>query len=648
MARTAYYMQAANPYLGISAGSGTGASSSDPAAFSRSTLNTQLNNGNDVYLNRGGLTTPTDGQAGAWATQPTFTAAPSNLGRVFLFDGYGYSGGSAMDPFCFDANVYDAPNAGGWTSIGNNLWTKNFNSDSGYQIIAIYAQAVKGRGMSTTRLELRQRANSQANCTALGDWFQSGTTTLVITINSGSNSQDPSQVFGGLALHGKSSRFVETIRFTTAKRLEFVDPILLLGSMRLRPATTSDAITDLYFNELQVRYNPNSCFETALASGGASLPGGGVYRIRLVNPTLKADTRAEAALADPGGTYSYTYTGIQHSLQIWGQTSDVSVVNPTLQGGRHALIEIQTDTAASSTASSNWPRNIEIYGTTQGGGSLTCAPGTTSYTRAFAIATYGGVRLENLTITNQTVQSQLSGRVRMSKCYMKDFQLCQAISIANNNYGTGPALSISDNGTSTRFVLPADVRIESNIIENPSGYPIRISFDYANIMASGAVKIYDNTIIDQTYRANRLRCNQAYGGTVIDAVGSIDITNNSGVPTPTDGRWTSPQYINNNLFICDDANILVSHLNTGTSGVGTQIASSLNGTFLYDSVDLEYAYNASGNLQYVSLGDAGLSSSYVPSASSGVVGANNNLTARLDFDSMVRLIPTSVGAKETA
>lgn len=644
MARTRVYYQAANAAYGIAAGSGSGATHGDPAAFSVAAYIASLNSGADVFLNRGGLVVPAS--ATAVVDWNLVTAAPGNLGRVFMWDGQANSG-LGRDPMTFDAGRYDPPSlsgdAGGWVNIGDGRWTKNFSWAADPDLRAIYAQAQAGVGLDVVRLELCKRS-SQANCVDIGDWHVSGTTTQTVTICTGSDAAvdgSPARVFSGLALVGTAARWAGALWFNDAKRLEFLEPVIVMhGGIRARAGSGTGICSDILMIEPQSRYyvRNNLLIDPAAATTATA----GTYRIRLVRPKLRSDTRPEASQKD----YASITNGLstQHSLRVYGQSGEISIVDPELQGGRHALIEVQGDTALTYLADANWPRNVEVYGTRPGSARAIMPGDELGYYRFAAVATNGGCRVENFVVSGQNTRSQLSGRCRFVRNLMHEF-IAPNLSRASpdNNGGADLALNVAINGSGSQKVVPLDVVIERNVIVNPWNYPLRVGFTFDDLFPAGALKFRFNTVIDLAHFHERKTLDQSTNGKVwgsltAGASGSIKITSNSG----PEGVYVTTQVFENNCWITPNSSILVDGTRSGSFGNGpgaTVDGATVNGSFFN-------AYAASGNQHAVSLAAAGLGDDYAPQDGSALLGAATDRTPRLDYSAKLCPIPQSVGAME--
>lgn len=655
MARVAYYMQFPNSAYSIATGTGDGSTSSVPAAGTPSNFVTALNAGKDVYVNRGGMCTlaqagfSNDSTSNTWFS---LTAAPTNLGRVFSWDGLSGSG-VGKDPFTIDPGYYDAPvtsGQGGWTSISAGRWTKNFSFAADPSLRVIFGQAVFGIGLdTTTRLELRQRKTAAA-CTAMGDWHQTGTTTVTITMYTGgsADADSPSRIMGGLVLAGDQVRWSRALRLDGAKRLEFVDPIQILhGTLRGLSTGAGTRTEDILFNDLKVWGTASNGVQLE-AQSSPTAHVGGIFRVRFVRPVISTGTRAEASQAD-SGEMTNNWHSVQHNIRLWGQVGEISFVNPTLFGARHAGLEVQMTTAQGV---NGYPRNIEVYGTSPGGGTIGFPLNDPyGYYRAFGCATDGGVSFRNITITGQSIQSQTNGIIDISNCHWKDFNYSMVSGGPdddNGGYDNGLALGmILDPGTAALVLNQRKATVTNCIFENCWNYPLIIDISWSDQPAENSVIVSNCLFIDTEHFTERKQGEQSVAGNnrsafASAASASIRIQQQS-ADFVTPGARVTPQLVRDCVFITPSSSVIA-----WSSGGYAHAGTAVSGDTVADGTDSASEIVRIGGKHYTSLSAAGLSATYVPDLTSGVVGAASSTTPRLDFSGKVRAIPGSVGAKEPA
>lgn len=229
-------------------------------------------------------------------------------------------------------------------------------------------------------------------------------------MKTGTVGQDPATKWGYFAYHRNSGAGSIAIEHYNARGLTWQDVQFVGGPLRFVFSTTGQAFDDITLRRVRHRMG---------AAGGIGFSQGVSDTIRtysnlqIIDPDCDS---GEALVADKGEIQQERST--QNGIAVVGNADGVYIYNPKVRGYSHSQIMVQpfSDSLTPDPDVDTYPRNCHIIvnDTDDGKGVLTGGP---NYQRGINFHVAFNGRVGPVRFSQMTVQSQLSGDVRMSGYY---------------------------------------------------------------------------------------------------------------------------------------------------------------------------------------------------------------------------------------
>lgn len=428
------WFQFSNPYTGTPAGTGAGTSRSAASgdwALLLNRMDDSANLANIIMINEDAYLDHDGGALDGNSACRRFWGGRPGTGTHFRTWSTGRYAARNHSHVTFDSLNYTAQDAftgsPTWQYVGSNVWSLVVGTFAvSGTIRSVWAANGEVRGQytpgSTARYELCHRASS-ATCVDTGDWFSSASsaTSQTLFVNSGHPTNNPDVVFGGLCFQWRDLQRSYCLQYLSQQRLT-MDNWMCLGGGIVFSSGSGITCEDLIFNNLREEMQsniPGLQIQLDDVPEGFTSP---MRRLVFNEPVIRRNQEGSLSYRKN----SESLVGLDH-VWIAGYVSDVRFRNPVVDSrSAHTGIAVYAMTGLDGfnqlTATRDWPRNIEVYGTSPGGAQFLGPRGSNAskcYGRPFQANTDGQVTFRNFTCTGWNTAIQVAGRVKLENGYVE-------------------------------------------------------------------------------------------------------------------------------------------------------------------------------------------------------------------------------------
>jgi hypothetical protein len=643
------WFQFANPHTGTLAGTGAGASRADASGDWSLLLNRMdddANVANIIMINEDAYITHDGGVLAANSAHRRFWGGRPNAGTHFRTWSTGRAAARGYTHVTFDCMNYTAQDAftgsPTWQYVAEGVWSLTVGTFAAAgRVRSVWACSgeVRGQYSGVTRFELCRRASSSA-CTNYGDWFSPDlptATTQTIFVNSGA-ALNPDQAFGGLCFQWIDSARNWAVQFLSQQRMTMDNWMVLGGGLTF---SSSGGITceDLTFNNLRLELQSGNVGLNIVLDDVPDAYTTPMRRLRFNELTVKRNQ--ENSLAKR--VDNEFVVGLDHVI-ITGYVSDVVFRNPTVDSRMvHTGIAVYAFTGENNipaqTATNDWPRNIEVYGTFPGGARFLGPRGNGAsqcYGRPFQANTNGQVTFRNFIAQDWNTAVQLSGRVKLENGWIESPTVdYDGYDDPGNDNKVSPLLVVGLSALGS-VVTPTDIEVNNVALKTHLQSRFCVGLGQNPTAVNDYTKAVFNhcTFID-TYQGAQKKYQQSDGSPTLGPPAAIRLL-----------RWNTTGLAATHPVFRDSAFVQKDNAALGTATWDVPTPGAFGFTTVGPDGLLTANTDSRDNVVFPSEVAAGITSLTSISATSPLAGRTMAGEASTDINGVIRGAPNALGAAE--